>query len=48
MIRIPFIDLDCTMTLFKIYNLPIFNHDIGKSLKCRLDGNNLAATKDQK
>ena len=31
-----------------IYNLPIFNHDIGKSLKCRLEGNNLAVPKDQK
>ena len=29
-----------------IYNLPIFNHDIGKSLKYRLEGNNLAVTKD--
>ena len=42
MIRIPLIDLDSSMTLFKIYNLPIFNHDIGKSLKYRLEGNNLA------
>ena len=48
MIRIALIDLDCSMTLFKIYNLPIFNHDIGKSLKCRLEGNNRAVTKDQK
>ena len=48
MIRIPLIDLDSSMTLFKIYNLPIFNHDIGKSLKYRLEGNNLAVTKDQK
>ena len=48
MIRIPLIDLDTSMTLFKIYNLPIFNHDIGKSLKYRLEGNNLAVKKDQK
>ena len=48
MIRIPLIDLDSSMTLFKIYNLPIFNQDIGKSLKYRLEGNNLAVTKDQK
>ena len=47
MIRIPLIDLDSSMTLFKIYNLPIFNHDIGKLLKYRLEGNNLAVTKDQ-
>ena len=48
MIRIPLIDLDLSMILFKIYNLTIFNHDIGKSLKYRLEGNNLAVTKDQK
>ena len=30
------------MSLLKNYNLPIFNHDIGKSLKYRLEGNNLA------
>ena len=48
MMRIPLIDLDSSMTLFKVYNLPIFNHDIGKSLKYRLEGNNLAITKDQK
>ena len=48
MIRIPLIDHDSNMTLFQIYNLPIFNHDFGKSLKYRLVGNNLAVTKDQK
>ena len=48
MIRIPLIDLDSSMTLLKIYNLPIFNHDIGISLKYRPEGNNCAVTKDQK
>ena len=48
MIRIPLIDLGSSMTLFKIYNLPTFTHDIGKSLKYRLEGNNLAVTKDKK
>ena len=33
MICIPLIHLDSSMTLFKIFNIPIFNHDIGKSLK---------------
>ena len=32
MIKIPLIDLDSSMTLYKIYNLPIFHHEIGKSL----------------
>ena len=48
MIRIPLSDLDSNMILFKIYNLPIYNHDTGKSLKYRLEGNNLAVTKGQK
>ena len=48
MIRIPLIDLDSSKTLSHIYNLHIFYHDIGKSLKYRLEGNNLAVTKYQK
>ena len=31
MIKIPQIDLNSSMTLYKIYNLPIYDHDIGKS-----------------
>ena len=48
MIRIPLIDLDCVMDLYKIYNLPIYNHHIGKSLQYLLEGTNLAITKDNK
>ena len=48
MIRIPLIDLDSVMNLYKIYNLPIYNHDIGKSLQYVLEGTNLAITKDDK
>ena len=33
MIRIPLTDLDSVMNLYKIYNFPIYNHDIGKSLQ---------------
>ena len=36
------------MSLYKIYNLPIYNHHIGKSLQYQLEGNNLAITKDNK
>ena len=32
MIKIPLIDLNSSMTLYKIYNLPIYHHDIGKSI----------------
>ena len=48
MIRIPLTDLDSGMNLYKIYNLPIYNHHIGKSLKCQPEGTNLAITKDNK
>ena len=48
MIKIPLIDLDSGMNLYKIYNLPIYHHDIGKSLKYQLKGTNLAVTKDNK
>ena len=36
------------MTLNKIYNLPIFHHEIGKSLLYKIEGNNPAVTKDNK
>ena len=48
MIRIPLIGLDSGMNLYKIYNLPIYNHHIGKCLKYQLEGTNLAITKDNK
>ena len=48
MIRIPLIDLDSVMNLYKIYILPIYNHHIGKSLQYLLEGTNLAITKDNK
>ena len=48
MIRIPLIDLDSVMNLYKIYNLPIYNHKIGKFLQYVLEGTNLAISKDSK
>ena len=48
MIRIPLIDLDFIMNLYKIYNLPICNQHIGKSLHYVLEGTNLEITKDDK
>ena len=48
MIRILLTDLNSVMNLYKIYNLPINNHDIGKSLQYVLEGTNLAFTKDNK
>ena len=49
MIRIPLIDLDSGMNLYKIYNFLIYNHYIGKLAKTyQLEGTNLAITKDNK
>ena len=46
MIRIPLLDTDSTMTLYRVYNLPIYNPTIGKALSYRLEGSNLAVSKD--
>ena len=48
MIGIPLIDLDSVMDQYKIYNLPIYNHHIGKSLEYHLEGTNLVITKNNK
>ena len=48
MIKIPLIDLDSSMMLYKIYNLPIFHHEKSKSLIYNIEENNLAVTKDNK
>ena len=36
------------MSLYNIYNLPIYNHHIGKSLQYELEESNPAITKDNK
>ena len=38
MITIPLLDTDSAMTLYKVYNLPIYNPTIGKSLSYDLEG----------
>ena len=48
MIKIPLTDLDSSMTLYKIYNLPVFHHEISKSLIYNIEGNNSAVTKVNK
>ena len=48
MIKIPLVYLDSNMTLYKIYNLPIFHHEISNSLIYNIEGNNLAVAKDNK
>ena len=48
MINIPLVDLDSSMTLCKIHNLPIFEPRIKKLLEYQIEGYNLAITKDNK
>ena len=48
LMRIPLIDLDSGIRLYKIYNLPIYNHHIGKSLQYQPEGTNVAITKANK
>ena len=48
MIRILLIDLYSVMTLYKIYNLLIYNHNNCKYLQYVLEQTNLAITKDNK
>ena len=48
MIKILLMDLDSIMTLHIIYKLPIFHHEIEKSLLYKIEGNNLTVTRDNK
>ena len=48
LLKIPLVDSDSLMTLYRVYNLPIFNHHIGKSLMYNLEAKNFAITKDNK
>ena len=48
LLKIPLVDSDSLMTLYRVYNLPIFNHHIGKSLMYNLEARNFAITKDNK
>ena len=48
MINIHLVDLDSSMTLYKIHNLPIFEPRKEKSLEYQIEGYNLAVTKDNK
>ena len=48
MIKIPLVDHDSRMTLYKIHNLPIFEPRIKKSLEYQIEGYNLVVTKNNK
>ena len=46
LIRLPLIDNDSSLDLYRIYNLPIFNPSINKALTYQLEANTLAVSKD--
>ena len=46
MIRISLLDTDSTMTLYRVYYLPVYNPTIGKALSYKLEGSNLSVSKD--
>ena len=46
-IKIPLIDLDSSMTLYKSYKPPVFHHEISKSVIYNIEGNNLAGYQGQ-
>ena len=46
LIKTPLVDVDSAMTLYKVYNPPIFQPHIGKPLQYNIEGNYLAITKD--
>ena len=48
LIKIPLVENDSRLELFKIYNLPVFNPEIGKSLMYNIESETIAVTLDRK
>ena len=48
LVKIPLIDNDAVLDLYKVYNLPVFNPILGKSLKYNVEGYTLAVSLDRK
>ena len=46
LIKLPLIDHDSSLDLYRIYNLPIFNPSLNKALIYQLEANTLAVSKD--
>ena len=47
LVKIPLIDNDAVLDLYKVYNLPVFNPILGKSLKYNVEGYTLAVSLDR-
>ena len=46
--KIPLVDNHLLLSLYKVYNLPVFNPALGKSVKYNLERNSLAVSHDLK
>ena len=47
LIKLPLIDHDSTLDLYKVYNLPVFNPSLNKALSYELETNTLAVSMDR-
>ena len=47
LVKIPLVDSQSALNLYKIYNLPVFNPQIGKSVKYNIEGNSIAVSLDK-
>ena len=48
LVKIPLVDNDSALNLYKIYNLPAFNPTIGKSVKYNIEGKSIAVSHDKR
>ena len=47
LVKIPLVDNQSSLNLYKIYNLPVFNPTIDKSVKYNIEGNSIAVSSDK-
>ena len=48
LVKIPLVDNHSVLIFYKIYNLPVFNPIIGKSVKYNIEGNSIAVSHDKR
>ena len=47
LVKIPLVDNQSSLSLYKIYNLPVYNPTIDKSVKYNIEGNSIAISSDK-
>ena len=48
LVKIPLVDNQSSLSLYKIYNLPVYHPKIDKSVKYNIEGNSIAISSDRK